>query len=364
MIAYVIATRDRQAELACTLDRLARLRAHAEGVPGEVVIVDNASSEPVRAPNWLDNGLAVRVIRRHSNAGAAGRNDGVRSTDAEWCVLLDDDSSPMDGGFVGALARAPASVGAVSADIVLPDGTRERGGLPEVFIGCGVAVRRSVFLGAGGYDASFGYYAEEYDLSAKLIRMGMRVAFEPAFRVEHRKVAGGRDMDEILHRLVRNNGWVLRRYCPDGELDERLRENESRYRMIADRESARDGFERGLAELRATIGEQVRTPMDGADWDRFTGLAAAREALGAARASGVLGDRASLVEPGKNAWAVERALGALGVEVGVEVGIGSGTAVIGTMSPGPMLDAGERMPGAVLPWLVPGAGEGAVRVAA
>ena len=347
MIAYVIATRDRQGELACTLDRLSRLEAHAQGLAGEVVIVDNASATPVRAPNWLDNGLAVRVIRRHSNAGAAGRNDGVRATDAEWCVLLDDDSAPIDGGFVAALERTQGDVGAVSADIHLADGSRERGGLPEVFVGCGVAVRRWAFLAAGGYDAALGYYAEEYDLSAKLMQMGLRVAFEPSFRVEHRKASGGRDMGVILARLVRNNGWVLKRYCPADELDARLRENEARYRAIAEREGAVDGFERGLGELRTTIDAQLRTPMTGAQWARFTGLGAAREALWMAQTVGLLGPTATLIDPGKNAWVVERVLGELGVGV-VERG---GSPVVATMSPGPMLDAGRRTRGAVLPWL-------------
>lgn len=359
MISYVIATRDRHGELGETLDRLGRLERHRAGLAGEVLVVDNASAEPVRVPNWLDNGLAVRPIRRHSNIGAAGRNDGVRATDAEWCVLLDDDSSPLDDAFIELLARTPGDVAAVSADITLPDGSRERGGLPEVFIGCGVAVRRSMFLAAGGYDEAFGYYAEEYDLSAKLIQMGMRIAFEPGFRVEHRKVSGGRDMDAILGRLVRNNGWVIQRYCPGDELEARQRENEARYRMIAEREDARAGFDRGLRELHDTIDAQVRAPMGDSHWARFTGLAAARRALGDAQACGELGARALLVEPGKNAWAIERALDELGIEAG-----NVGTPVVGTLSPGPMLDAAARMPGAVCPWVVPQPGDAGRRLSA
>jgi GT2 family glycosyltransferase len=357
-IAYVLPTRGRTDELARTLAAIGAIPEHDLSRPGarpaEVIVVDNASDTPVRAPNWLDNGVRVRVLRRETNEGAAGRNAGVRaaSADCEWAVLLDDDSFPTDGRFLASLDRQPADVAAVSADITLPDGTRERGGLPEVFIGCGVAVRRWAFLAAGGYDPAFGFYAEEYDLSAKLLTMGRRVAFEPDFRIRHEKTAAQRDMHLILARLVRNNGWVLQRYCPADELDERLAENESRYRSIAEKEGALAGFERGLAELHATIAAQKRTPMDRSLWDRFTGLAAARAGVRAAIAQhGTV--RVAIVERGKNDWAVERALIEAGVSI-IDEPARADAVVIGTMSPGPMLDANERWTArgarVILPW--------------
>ncbi|MEZ6317168.1 MAG: glycosyltransferase [Phycisphaerales bacterium] len=356
MIGYVLPTRDRREELERTLEAIGRLPAHRDRVPAEVVIVDNASVNPVRAPNWLDNGVAVRVVRLEHNAGAAARNVGVLATQArvEWVVMLDDDSHPIDGRFVAGLDEHPSDVAALTADIYLPDGSRERGGLPEVPIGCGVAVRRWAFIAAGGYDASFGYYAEEYDLAAKVIRAGRRVVFDPRFRVVHRKVPGGRDMGVILGRLVRNNGWVMQRYAPDAELGERLEENERRYGAIARKEGTVEGYERGVAELRETIGSQKRTPMGDGEWARFTGLAAAREALAAAHRERRFAS-AAIVERGKNDWAVERALRELGVEV---VGSGADVRVIGTMSPGPMLDAAGRVPDAITPWVMAGADRG------
>ena len=354
MITFVLATRDRPAELAQTLAAIAELPNPA-GQPHELVVVDNASAEPVRCPEELTGGVRVRVIRNETNEGAAGRNVGVRSasSDSEWVILLDDDSAPIDDGYLEALGEQPEDVAAVTADITLPDGSRERGGLPEVPVGCGVAVRRWAFLAAGGYDHAFGFYAEEYDLSARLLLADRRVVFDPRFRVLHRKTSAGRDMDLILGRLVRNNGWVLQRFCPDDELEARLAENETRYREIAARENATGGFERGLAELRETIGGQARLPMGPALWDRFTGLAAARDAIGAAL-EGEPFERARIVEPGKNEWAVRTALGELGVKVVDGDGAGDAARVIGTMSPGPMFDAAERLanePGRViLPW--------------
>ena len=50
------------------------------------------------------------------------------------------------------------------------------------------------------------------------------MAFDPWFRVLHRKVTANRDMNVILSRLVRNNGWVAQRYAPEVRRKEELRE--------------------------------------------------------------------------------------------------------------------------------------------
>ncbi len=356
MITYIVPTRDRTEELARTLAALGRLRAHNERnpgfTPGEVVVVDNASWPAPPVPARLANGMPARLIALGENRGAASRNAAAAQSDesSRWLVMLDDDSAPIDDGHVAALADQPADVLAVSADIRLAGrGERESGGLPEVFIGCGVAIRRGVFLDMGGYDASFGYYAEEYDLAARVLNAGGRVAFEPRFRVEHRKTGRGRDMDLILGRLVRNNGWVIRRYAPESEVGPWMDETIARYRRIAEKEDAVEGYERGLAQLEATAGDQPRSPMSGAVWSRFTGEWHARSALMAAQDVAPF-DAARLIGRGKNAGVVERVLGQLGVGVRDDARVD----VIGTLSPGPMIDAleGAALGGrrVVAPW--------------
>jgi len=338
-IAYVIPTRNRLARLCETLGAIGSLPDH----DAEVVVVDNASDPPAACPRRLDNGIGVSLLRRSINEGAAARNIGAAATDpgAAWIVMLDDDSYPVSVGWLEVLGGMPGDVAAVSGDIHLPgQGCRERGGLPEVFIGCGVAIRREAFLYAGGYDPAFGYYAEEYDLSARLIGAGARIVFEPTFRVEHHKVLQGRDMDLILGRLVRNNGWVVQRHAPESVRRETIRAVRARYREIAASEGAGHGYGLGLVELRATIRAQRRAPLRREGWDRFVGIAAAREALGLAR-RGLGFESAALIEPGKHAEHVVRALEELGVRVTDPRR--AEALVIGTLSPGPMLDAAERI---------------------
>ena len=347
-ISYIFPTRNRADRVRQTLDALGALPRHR----AELVIADNASDEPVRAPAALANGVPVTVLRMERNEGAAARNAAAGASDpaSEWLVMLDDDSHPTDLGLLEALASQRPEVVAVSADIRLPRmERRESGGLPEVFIGCGVAIRRDAFLYTGGYDPSFGYYAEEYDLAARFLLAGGRVAFDPRFRVDHHKVEAGRDMDLILGRLVRNNGWVIQRYAPDADRRGLQRENRRRYRAIAGKEKAIRGYGKGLVELRRTVLRQVRSPMPREVFDRFTGLSAARAGIAAAMRDAPF-DRAASVCEGKNAWAVRRAL----AEAGVREDVDAPVVVVGTMSSGPMLDAWGKAPGrrVVLPWVV------------
>ncbi|MBC7772129.1 MAG: glycosyltransferase family 2 protein [Pyrinomonadaceae bacterium] len=348
MISYVIPTHNRPGELQRTLEAIGSLPRHS----AEVIIVDNASSVPPSAPMSLSNGLPVNLILRGTNEGAAARNHGVLASDpgSDWIVMLDDDSNPVDAEFIGALADQPGDVAAVAAEIMLSGGAgaesarsaRESGGLPEVFIGCGVAIRRDAFIDAGGYDSSFNYYAEEYDLAAKLLLAGQRVVLDRRFRVMHHKVSAGRDMNVILRRLVRNNGWVMQRYAPPHQRRLEIRRIVKRYGSIASKEHALVGYAAGFAELLSTLRTQHRREMPQHVFDRFTGLAEARSSLQEAWLEQRF-HTACVVHEGKNAEVIVRALEELGVHVLTGEGMHEAEVqVIGTLSPGPLLDSWER----------------------
>lgn len=363
LASFIIPTHNRHDDLTRTLDALGALDADAIAAAGgaEAIVVDNASTTPVRTPHALPNGLPVRRIRLRKNGAAAARNTAAESAQGLWLVMLDDDSHPIDTGFVGAIAEAPASVAAIGAEILLTDGSHERGGLPEVFIGCGVAVRRDAFLAAGGYDPAFHFYAEEYDLAARLLLDGYSVVHDPRFRVEHRKVLAGRDMNTILHRLVRNNGWVEQRYAPADHRAFAIAATIERYRAIARKENATAGFDAGLAELTRTLAAQPRCEMSSALYDRFTGMAAARAALDSA-----FGHRApravAIIEHGKNDWVIAQAIRERGIAIVTDPDLAEAV-VVGTLSPGPVADAAARAaieyPGATIiapyAWTAPAA---------
>lgn len=355
MISYVLPTHNRPEALARTLAALGRLphAGHERCGGGEAVVVDNASAPRASAPGRLENGMRVELIRLEENRGAAGRNVAARAAEGDWLVMLDDDSWPVDLGHVNLVQKAAGDVAAIGGEIVLDDGRHEAGGLPEVFVGCGALIRRDTFLEAGGYDEAFEYYAEEYDLCARLLLGGWRVRHDFRFRVRHAKSTRGRDANEMLRRLVRNNGWVMQRYAPEPVRDELVRRTIERYGRIAVKEGAVRGWQRGLRELEATIGEQARREMDGPSWSRFTGKAAVRDAL-CARKTYLSRLSVGVVEGGKGVDVVRAVLGEVGArEVGVDE---AELVVVGTLSPGPMVDGANRWarPGreVVMPWVL------------
>lgn len=343
MISFVIPTRNRPIELGLTLDALARQPPAHMGTGAGVIVVDNASDPPARAPARLANGLPVTLVRAAGNLGASARNIAAAAARNPWLVMLDDDSAPTDAPFAAVLSALAADVAAVGGQITLPSGRREAGGLPEVVVGCGCVVRRDAFLAAGGYDGSFGYYVEEYDLCAKLIGAGHRVVHTARLRFEHRKVEAGRSFASILYRLVRNNGWTIARYAPDDRRDEALATMLSRYRAIAGREDVGDAFERAASELDRTLDAQPRHALSESHWDRFTGAHAVRSSLvPALLGAGV--DAVRMIDPGKGVETIRDVIQASGILVTCD----APTAVVGTLSPGPMADAAARRGGRAL----------------
>lgn len=356
LFSFIIPTHNRQEELALTLAAIGRLDSAKLG-ECEVIVVDNASRFHPTPPSKLANGIPVRTLIRLENEAAASRNAAAREARGAWLVMLDDDSAPLDEHFVTELLAAPREIAAIGADIRLADGSREHGGLPEVFIGCGVAIRRDIFLKLGGYDPTFIYYAEEYDLAARILIAGYQIIHSRAFRIEHRKVADGRDMNHIIRLLTRNNAWVIQRYAPDDVRHEALVEILSRYSEIAEKENAINGYRVGREELIDSLPNQTRTPLDRALYERFTGIAQTRDHL-TRRLTELGARRVSLIDPGKNAWVIRAVLDEAGIAI-VPTTDNPDALIIGTLSPGPMLDAWERRQGehtttpVLTPWLLP-----------
>lgn len=347
-ISFVIPTHNRKDVLSQTMDMIgSRPLDCLGGGESELLIIDNASDTPVSeyALPRLKNGLKVHVHRLHENVSASARNYGVTNARCEWIVMLDDDSSPIAGNLSDTLDVMPSEVGAVGGEITLPSGLHEAGGLPEVIVGCGCAIRRSAFLEADGYDAEFGYYAEEYDFCAKLIANGHRVVHSQAMVFEHRKVIQGRDFGNILFRLVRNNAWVAARYSPVALRDQLIELLFARYQKIAQIEGVLDSFYRGKAEALATVADQPRRILKPDHWKRFTGEQAVCD--------GVLPDlrnqninQVQVIEQGKGVEVIIQALESNGIQVSQR----STVQVIGTLALGPMLDAKTLYPEALVPW--------------
>ncbi len=333
MISYVILTHNRPVCLNRTLENLGVLQSHE----GEVIVIDNASHAPISVPEVLTNNLPVRYFRNSVNEYAAGRNEGAEQAVYPWLVMLDDDSYPLNVGHLDIIDYIPDDVAAVGADVVLADGKRGYGGLPEVFIGCGVMLRRDVFLSLGGYQNHLEYYAEEYDLCARIIAAGWKIVYDDRFQVQHYMDQSQRDVNRTLSNLTRNNALIMNRYAPDSKRKWCIARELQRYGEISLNEAAANGYNNGVRDFLESLDQYSRTPLSEEHFDRLTGLAQARISLSQEDALKYT-EEVSLCEKGKNTWAVEQVLHELGVQL-VPDKEHTDVQVIATLSPGKIVDA-------------------------
>jgi len=350
-ISFIIPTRNRSQELKYSLNELSQIDTESLGDNPELILVDNGSRVPIDMPDVLPNGIRVVCIRVETNLGAGARNLGVHQAQGDWVIMLDDDSHLCRESNIAYLDQVDPNVAAVGGEIWLPDGSHEAGGLTEVVVGCGCAFRKNAFLQVGGYDNRFGYYAEEYDLCAKLIAKGYEVHHSKMLQFKHRKSSNGRDMNEILYRLVRNNGWVIQRYAPDQYREHALESMKKRYKQVAIIENALDGYQRGMFELDETISNQVESTLSTNQWARFTGAKVVYQVLSELKEQTELRILKIVGQPhGKGLETILR----IAVELDFEIATPDfddcttkAIEVVGTLSPGPIADTLKNHPEAI-----------------
>ena len=150
-----------------------------------MIAVDNASADDTvdRLREWPE----ITVVRLPRNIGAAARNDGARRATTPYVAFCDDDGWYEADGLrvaVALLDRHPAlalvnarilvgeegrldPISAEMADSPLPEEAGIPGSVLLSFMAGAVVVRRSAFLGVGGYHPRFFLGGEEETVSIR-----------------------------------------------------------------------------------------------------------------------------------------------------------------------------------------------------
>ncbi|KOX20870.1 glycosyltransferase family 2 protein [Nocardiopsis sp. NRRL B-16309] len=190
----------------------------------EVVVVGNGADLP-------DLPEGVRTVRLPENVGIPeGRNHGVRATEGDVILFLDDDGwyrSTDLARHVRERFAAEPSLGALSFRIADPDGGPDqrrhvprlrvgdsrRSSVVTTFLGGASAVRRSAFEAGGGLPGEFFYAHEETDLAWRIMDAGYTIEYDAEAVMYHPAVAPTRH--ENFYRLnARNRVWLARRNLP------------------------------------------------------------------------------------------------------------------------------------------------------
>ena len=213
-VGVIVPVRGRAPFLSEALESIVR----QEPPPADVVVVDDASPEPVALPPGARG--RCRLIRRERRGGpAAARQTGLEALRAPLVALCDSDDAWEPGKLAAQIAalerNGEAALCFGRATIVGPDGREtgerwseprpgllERAELAPLLYVCDPVPTSSVVLHRAALDAAGGFasdmhLAEDWDLWLRLVARGERFLCEPAARVRYRRHRGGLTHDTL-----------------------------------------------------------------------------------------------------------------------------------------------------------------------
>lgn len=313
-VSFVISTRNRCEVLLQTLAQV--IRCGLEPSDFDIHVIDNASTDGTSA-RVRDAFPRVRLRTLSHNRGSVAKNEAIPHALGRYIVFLDDDSYPIPGAIEQMIRHfeADPKLGAATFTVTLPNGRRECSAYPDVFIGCGVGLRRRALRAVGFLPDDFFMQAEEYDLSLRLIDAGYRVRTFDDLHVTHLKTPRARVSSRTMRLDVRNNLLLVLRRFPLAAIVPYGRDWLMRYWWIATSKGAEAAFVHGLIDgmLRSLFRPRREAVSDEA-FEQFARLTDTRRRL----AMAVFGKdvrRVLLVDVGKNIHAYWRACRDLGLEV-------------------------------------------------
>ena len=243
-VSIVIVSRNRPEALRRCLLAVSQLRYH----PFEVVVVADAAGRAV--VRGLPQAAYVKVVPFDHPGVSAARNLGVAEAAGTIVAFIDDDAVPepswlmhlvapfqhdevaATGGFVRGRngiswqwqGRSVDRTGATHALDLIGETPTLLTATPDLAIkteGTNMAVRRSVLVALGGFDAAFQFYLDETDLNLRLATEQMSTVLVPQAQVHHGYHASAhRRADRTPADLFEiGASWAvfLRKFCPEEE---------------------------------------------------------------------------------------------------------------------------------------------------
>jgi len=185
-----------------------------------VILVWNNDDTPDAVTREIASSPEVELLEAESNLGIpGGRNYGLQHCEGDYVVFLDDDAFVQSDQLASRICEyfsTHQNCGALAFRVVDGDDNSQRRHNPRLgtiglnragkvatFAGGACAVRRTSFLDAGGFDASFIYAMEEQDLAWRMYRISSEVHYVPDVRIFHPPSLPSRHPDH-LERTWRN----------------------------------------------------------------------------------------------------------------------------------------------------------------
>jgi len=214
-------------------------------IDGSIFVVDDASTD-ASIETISTTFPSIKMLSRKYNGGfSAAVNDGIRTTDSDFIVLLNNDVEVTEGFLDSMLPLFDdETVFAVSPKILLPkydnldEGcktgfwrhgmfyTDQRQGVSEVTpilytTGCAAIYRRSMLDKLGGFDEAYSpFYWEDTDLGYRAWKRGWKSLYQPASVVYHQHSASISQMnrDYTARIRARNSLFFIWRNIEDQDM--------------------------------------------------------------------------------------------------------------------------------------------------
>ncbi len=231
-VSVIVATRNRSTALRPCLDSIATALVKGAPQQGEIVVVDNGSTDdtPAALKAWAENShLPVQLLTEPVSGLTRAQNCAIRASRGELLVFTDDDCR-MDEDYIATLLRLDAA----NAEVVLRGGRVELGDptdLPLTIFtervgmrwkrsertmwsgqnitgrisGCNMAMRRDLIEKVGFFNENFGsgsYINSSGDIEFvyRAYVADITVEYEPSLVIHH---FHGRKRPEDGQKLMR-----------------------------------------------------------------------------------------------------------------------------------------------------------------
>ena len=193
VVSIIIPAHDEEALLGATLDALAAALAGLD-VPGEIVVVDDASTDRTAE---IARRAGARVVAVDVRPIAAARNAGARAARGSLLVFVDADTivppavlrgavDAMRAGAVGGGAGAVADAASPPSVVRITRWALWIMRIAKWAAGCFLFARRDAFERAGGFDERY-FASEEIHMSRALKKHGRFVILREAVITSGRK---------------------------------------------------------------------------------------------------------------------------------------------------------------------------------
>jgi GT2 family glycosyltransferase/radical SAM superfamily enzyme YgiQ (UPF0313 family) len=239
LVSIIIATFNKWEYTAKCLEKLAE---NTRGVPFELIMVDNASTDGTRTALSQLAG-SCRVHLNETNAGfAKACNQGARMARGKYLLFLNNDTEPQPGWLEAMVkvAEADPTISVVGSKLLFPDGTIQHGGVglvyaspypitavhlhyrwpaeagsrmlaPQAVTAACMLVRSEVFRDVGGFDESYLNGYEDVDFCLKVGEKGGRIVYTPeSVVIHHESVSEGRHLKENANLDLLHRRWLGR----------------------------------------------------------------------------------------------------------------------------------------------------------